>query len=1362
MGPFTKLRQIGQGAFSTVYLARDEHGNDFVFKEFPERFRQLAYREFLHLKSSSGPGVVKALDWIPGDPCGLALQYLPGTSPVPGAIPPGPDLWRMLGRAAEILASVHSAGICVNDLKPENLILVDNQPYLIDFGLATLNLWRDEYLRLSPAYAAPERLHTRINHFAGDIFSLGLTAVELATGALPADQLGERYTGTLSNPSLWTHHIASLAIPEPVISLLAHDPAQRPSALEAAAIFHALAGDDWAPDPLKNLEGQVFSSHLEAVRFLRDRRHLRWAPGDDIGRILDLASLEALQEGMELITLDEAECFAAGTDDYARAIGVDLAGIDIHSIVHSGQRLILLRSGTTRTRLFSRLATLPGVWSLEPAELSDISPLTSSEIRDILSRSELPLHVRDSINAAGEVTIGFLSALLREAPSAESGILSEFLEALAMPVPLEFLERLWPDWAALAATELAAGRIALRGGRLTTLRAGGELPQESGDAAFKKALEFDDPALAARLAFLTGRYDQARKLLEEQIGRWIKRQRYDAAFDLCEWFSGFLSDWPPSLRKRHAFLMRKTGRFAEALEIYRGLQNEGTSMERATISGDSAIVLAELGRFDEAAATYEQALVTFRNEGPLKAAVRILNNLGGLHYRIGANRKALAAYNEAITLADGAPGAVERTYVDIAIFNLASIHRRTGQWSRCRLTARRAVAEGRPPFAIPAEILILSCLHAVGETAGLLQGAYDLLARPDLSGDPETHALVLAEAAFLLRFLPEGVEPDFPGSLRFDRIQRERVFRGLHNGRIREALDARDTMTDPAETLLVDAAIDGREDVLRDTLRTLADQENVADAFYLLTHLAAWRPLPKSLRAEANALLSIYTFAPLTDQLERQGRESAPPQLALLWEVITSIHRETEFHLTLRAVLTALLKVNRLQRAVFFQLKLGEFIPILALDDHLEELPLDTLRVSGSILEETVRHGAIRFLTNLQEDAGVNLRASILGLGLRQAMCCPLAADGETLGVIYADTTVDREFGEEEKAVAQAIVIQSRAAIEKNLLLRKLREQQGDAPVETGDLLGKSPAMQKVFAMLKSVGAHNVNVVISGETGSGKEMIARALHRQYAPDAPFVAVNCAAIPETLLESELFGYAKGAFTGASAARKGKIELAAGGTLFLDEIGDMPLLLQAKLLRVLQDRSITPLGESRPVEVDFRVIAATNRDLAEMVEQNLFRNDLLYRLRVLEIPTPALRERRDDIALLVHHFLLKYARKFGKDVRSIGLDALRYLQGLPYPGNVRELENLIERAVVLSTGPELGRELFAVESAAEPVDATGPAPLEWTAFQAFKKDRVRTMERLYAERLVNESEGNMSRAAQRAGMNRVQLYRLLRGG
>ena len=320
--------------------------------------------------------------------------------------------------------------------------------------------------------------------------------------------------------------------------------------------------------------------------------------------------------------------------------------------------------------------------------------------------------------------------------------------------------------------------------------------------------------------------------------------------------------------------------------------------------------------------------------------------------------------------------------------------------------------------------------------------------------------------------------------------------------------------------------------------------------------------------------------------------------------------------------------------------------------------------------------------------------------------------------------------------------------VERELL--RLRSQQA-ATGPFGDFVVSTEPMQKVFALAQRVAPCDVSVLITGETGTGKDMLARAIH-QLSPRAagPFVAFSCANLPETLIEDELFGHEKGAFTGAMGARRGRFEAAHQGSLFLDEIGDLALGLQAKLLRVLQQRSFERLGSNTPINVNIRLLCATHCNLGEMVEQGKFRSDLFYRLNVVEIHIPPLRERRDEIAALSHHFLMRFAKQFGKTVRRFSPVALRALEEYSWPGNVRELENAIQRAVVMVDGPAV--ELWHLPK-------TFCNGLEQQQEEGSYDRELREFKRRLILRVLRDCDGSKSEAARRLGIARGYLHRLI---
>ena len=343
-----------------------------------------------------------------------------------------------------------------------------------------------------------------------------------------------------------------------------------------------------------------------------------------------------------------------------------------------------------------------------------------------------------------------------------------------------------------------------------------------------------------------------------------------------------------------------------------------------------------------------------------------------------------------------------------------------------------------------------------------------------------------------------------------------------------------------------------------------------------------------------------------------------------------------------------------------------------------------------------------------------------------------------------------KPFNPEEISLIIRRLIEKQALLKENIFLRKELKKQ----FYFQDLISKSRKMQDIFELARTVGKSTSNILILGESGTGKELLARAIHLEsLRADTPFVSVSCAALTETLLESELFGHEKGAFTHAISQKKGKFEMANGGTIFLDEIGDIGAKLQLDLLRILQEKEFSRVGGNEVIKVDVRIIAATNRDLKKAIEEGKFREDLYYRLNVISILIPPLRERKEDIPLLVDHFIEKFNIEMKKKIEGISPEALNSIMAYIWPGNVRELENTIERAMVITKGTMINVEDLGLPSRAEENSLTCAAPPSGDkSMKAVEKDHM--------AKILKENDWNIQRSAEILGIDRVTLYNKIR--
>jgi DNA-binding NtrC family response regulator len=366
-------------------------------------------------------------------------------------------------------------------------------------------------------------------------------------------------------------------------------------------------------------------------------------------------------------------------------------------------------------------------------------------------------------------------------------------------------------------------------------------------------------------------------------------------------------------------------------------------------------------------------------------------------------------------------------------------------------------------------------------------------------------------------------------------------------------------------------------------------------------------------------------------------------------------------------------------------------------------------------------------------------------------MMTAFASVGSAVEAMRAGATdyITKPFINDEIRLTISRILQSRALQMENLILRQELSQR---PAAFSNIIGSSEPMQRVFSVMEKVIPSKSNILITGDSGTGKGLVAQAIH-EAGPrrDKPFICINCGAIPENLLESELFGHKKGSFTSAVDDKKGLITMAHGGTLFLDEVGELPAALQVKLLHVIQTRELTPVGDTRVITVDVRIIAATNADLMQRVKEGRFREDLYYRLNVIEINMPALRERSDDIPVLIKHYLDVFAKEAGKNLKDIDYEAMQALLAYDWPGNIRELRNTMERAVVLADG-----DLITIHDLP---DKFRTLDVEGVSTSSLRQ-ALDNFEREYIKRSLSENKGNKETAANKLGIDLATLYRKLK--
>lgn len=486
-------------------------------------------------------------------------------------------------------------------------------------------------------------------------------------------------------------------------------------------------------------------------------------------------------------------------------------------------------------------------------------------------------------------------------------------------------------------------------------------------------------------------------------------------------------------------------------------------------------------------------------------------------------------------------------------------------------------------------------------------------------------------------------------------------------------------------------------------------------------------------------------------QHERVARD-----LAALLKIATQINRLCHTKEIVQQLLDSIFDVVPVDRGAIL-LREGDYEFSAVHGKHRRDQGGEPVNVSRTVVERVLREGLAILTNDIKTDEALATAESLVAAQINSLMCVPLIVREQTRGVIYLDTSdplvrFDEGHLELLAGIAGIAAVSLENARQMEWLEGENSRLRSTLAIEH-NMIGASQAIREVYSFIQRVAPARSAVLICGESGTGKELAAHAIHAN-SPRArqPFVAINCAALTETLLESELFGYEKGAFTGALGKKKGKLEVANGGTVFLDEIGEMTLPMQSRLLRFLQDHKIEHLGGTRSIELDVRVLAATNRNLEEAIKNGFFRADLYHRLNVVKVTMPPLRDRRADIHLLANYFAAKYAKECKRSVNGISAEARAVLENYDWPGNVRELENAIERAVVLGSSETIGVEDLPrrLSESADPDARSG----------GNYNEAIKDAKRQIIKRALEQADGSYTEAAKALGMHPNNLHRIIR--
>ncbi|MCF7792532.1 MAG: sigma 54-interacting transcriptional regulator [Candidatus Cloacimonetes bacterium] len=1374
---YKKLDQIGKGSFAKVWLAEDKDKKKVVLKEYNSSSLSEARREFLFLNAIDSPNIVKAIEFQ-SDPPVLFQEYIEGTSLLPGNLKTKKQKNKFLAALSRTLSHLHSAGICFNDLKPENILIRNGEPVLIDLGLATPNFFYDNIFRGTPAYSAPEKLSRRINSYVADVFSFGLLAFQVMQEFLPADNFEyEDYKKLLLSEDSWQKFLDDNVDDNFLQSMLAFRPTKRPTMPKIARHYAEVSGIKIYENKIDIIKQHLFECQTKSVSKLLQNKFLTCSLEDEPDRIAENALLWLESENRHPILLKESDFIWQPQEFFKQFENKISSKHEIVDSIKNSQLTYLLQRDLidVKTKLFKELSDFENTLIINYKKKSQLPNVDSKEVQNLVQEYQLENVQMESDFSAKPflARIHILSLLTEEKTENIPEDIVTLLAAIKLSIPIYLLKYVFTNISNILPDLLLHPNINIKNdGLYFNSDSDKTKPKKDQlEKLFSASEEQGFYAIALQCSILLDKKTKTIELLEKYINDLVSQQYYSSAFEILQLYSREIK-LSLSLQKKQAFLLRKNGNLKESLKKYEEIQVDNSSLDYAVIASDRAVILQELDQLDKARKIYEEVLPIFQNQENKNSYLRTINNMGVIDVQSNQFQKAEGTF---LKLLDEAQKFGNKQFTTMSHLNLADVYLRKGEWKKSLYQAQTAAEFGRKfnrkNIEVWAQIYGIQAQWAIGSAENLDEIILQIFADDKLQEQAQLlENFAMSMMPVLIHSNNNKTDDLYKILITSQNVGDEKnqalFWYYYYSSNYIQAAEISKQFKDKLFQNFAKAFLTADARMLTAIFREFGLRN---DCFgYLQNAVMINQNLDflkfEELQNEIKNFATLHPFHPLTSVKINTETQPEQQHLDILWEIISIIHSNESFDSSMQSILAGVIRIAELERAVYYKFDNGEMLAQIGMNRDLNPLDLEKIRISRTILQETIKLGHIRFFESLQEETPFDIHSSIFGLGLRTAVCYPIIVNNEIRGVIYADATDAKEFSQQEQNLLETLFVQSRAALEKAEKIETLlKEREHFVDTEKSsfpEIIGNSKPMRNIFSLMKTVGSHNVNVLITGPTGSGKELIAKALHREYNSRAPFIAVNCAAIPENLLESELFGYTKGAFTGAIKDTKGKIEAANNGTLFLDEIGDMPPALQAKLLRVLQDRIITPLGSNKEIPVSFRIITATNQNLDQLVAKGTFREDLYFRLNVVEIELPPLSKRRDDILPLAEYFLQKFNKKFGKQITQINPKTANKLLQKDWRGNVRELENTLEKAVLLSSGDDLEADSLDINDEDFNLNSIEQLPLEWNEYRKYRKRIISQLDKKYANQLIAKTDGNVNKASKLGKIPRPQIYRILR--
>lgn len=1386
-----QIQILKESQYATVSQIKDTNGKEYIIKKYNKDYANQARSEYLYLQTLKGEKVVQVIDLLQQEKPIILLEYLSGQTLSPGICKKTKDYETLFTHLAFTLAVIHSYGICINDIKPDNLILHNNEVYISDLGLATVNLYFDRNFRGTTAYAAPEKLLRQTNHYASDVFSLGMTMFYCLYGKTILDYVEESaYHNLISSDDNWHKQIDALVKDELLKAMLTYTPAKRPGMLDIALRLAERNHIHFASFERIHIENYVFKPQVAAVEKLWKKKSLCCDYSDEPLIILNLLSLWAESEHKKLLILDEG-VFISQPDEFFKPFPFGYREKNIFNLgffewLEEQQLVVLLRRNKQLkpTNFFDEIQEKTGALQLWIDKDSEVKSVSAPEVNEILSGIPIldkqKAEIKKKITSAKPfyIRLLLLQMLHDTSNTLESNPLVDFLAWIRISIPLVLAEQVWSNWFVLVQDGLLNRKLMLDGNVVRTE----SVPSAPNAVDTELVARITDVAVKANLyniageaSFLSGKKAQAIDFWAQYVEELTSNQYFFSAYEFIQQIKHRVNEFPFELKKKEAFLARICGHFKLSNQLYDELITASEGQIKAVLSVDRAIVLQALNRNEEAISSYKDAIDLFRIHQDWKSLFRAMNNLGVVYFGLRRYADAEQLFNEVLTQAKQKDNIQFET---ISYLNLSDIQLKRCEWNRVVYFADKAIEMARSNqkwnLYSNGSIIKARACFAMGESDKAISILIEL---KDNHKTKENLLQYQETLAWLIHFTeiykPQQTD-EIIQNLALDEsnvheiLVRELFFVYYSRHKYAHAYKCLNNLT---EVSIIKAIFDSDNDAIMSRLKEIKAQTDTDNYLYYLTHYVKLFPVKASelLPELISEAIDLYMFQPLHFLT---GQQLNSQQVSTYWNnLINTINSFDSKDDVIRNILTELQHISGANTYAYFEFENGIPKLRLAMDNYGKTIPEANLLLSKKLIERSSLERGYAYLYPAYNYLSLDAHSSALGLGITTVCSYAVHIKDALSGLFYCDSNDNLEFDEAQHSQCKMLFYIAQNSLEKIALAQESSYESEITELEEVEqyshkMTGNSKVMRDVYARISLVAGYDVNILIMGPTGSGKELVARAIHQQFVAKShskakiPFVPLNCAAIPEQLLESELFGFKKGAFTGAVSDKKGKLQLADNGTIFLDEIGEMPLLLQTKLLRVIQEKVVTPLGSDQDYPVNVRIIAATNKNLEDMVNEKLFRADLYYRIKVVTIELPALADRKEDIPLLAMTFLRKFNEKFHKNINGIHPETLHYLQTKQWKGNVRELENEMERAVLMCSKDYLSLECISTEQDSGAGSIFRNLPLQWQQFKEYKQRVEDELDKRYVKALMDEADNNIMTASKLGNLERMQIYRLLK--